>query len=180
MADPVLELHNSSGGVVAVNDDWQTGAQAGEIQAAVLAPANPAESALIATLSPGNYTAVVSGFGGGQGIGLVEAYEFDGNMTRLINISTRGRVGVAQDEPMIGGFIVQGGAAKRSHYSRAWAVAGRRAQSVANALADPVLDLHDGNGNALAAERRLERRPSGRRDRRDRFAAGQITWSPPS
>ncbi len=50
-----------------------------EILASGLAPGNPAESAIVATLSPGNYTAVVSGYGGGQGIGLVEAYEFDGN-----------------------------------------------------------------------------------------------------
>ena len=151
MADPVLELHNSSGGVVAVNNDWQTGGQAGQIQSSGLAPANPAESALIVTLSPGNYTVVVSGVGGGQGIGLVEAYEFDGNMTRFINISTRGRVGSAQDEPMIGGFIVQGGAVKRVIIRALGPSLAGGPSPVVNALADPVLELHDGNGSALAA-----------------------------
>ncbi len=151
MTDPVLEVHNSSGGVVAVNNDWQSGGQAGEIQGSGLAPANPAEAALVVTLSPGSYTAIVSGVGGGQGIGLVEAYEFDGNLTRFINISTRGRVGTALDEPMIGGFIVQGGAAKRVILRAIGPSLAGGPSPVVNALSDPILELHDGNGNALAA-----------------------------
>jgi len=150
MADPVLELHDSSGGVIAANDDWQNGPQMSEIQTSGLAPVHSAESALIATLPPGNYTTVVSGVGGGQGIGLVEAYEFDGNATRFINISTRGRVGTGQDEPMIGGFIVQGGAAKRVIIRALGPSLTGGPAPVANALADPFLELHDGNGNALA------------------------------
>ena len=146
MADPILELHDSLGGIIATNNDWQDGGQVGEIQTSGLAPANSAESALIVTLSPGNYTAVVSGAGGGQGIGMVEAYEFDENATRFVNISTRGRV-AAVDETMIGGFIVQGGAAKRVIIR---AIGPSLAGGVANALADPFLELHDGNGNALA------------------------------
>jgi Matrixin len=149
ISDPVLELHNSTGGVIASNNDWQTGSQMSEIQLSGLAPASPAESALIVTLSPGNYTAVVSGAGGGQGIGLVEAYEFDGNLTRFINISTRGRVG-AGDEPMIGGFIVQGGAAKRVIVRAIGPSLGGGPSPVAGVLADPFLELHDGNGNSLA------------------------------
>lgn len=151
IADPVLELHDSSGGVIAVNNDWQTGAQVGEIQTSGMAPSNPAESALIATLSPGNYTVVVGGVGGGQGIGLVEAYEFDGNTTRFINISTRGRVGAGQEEPMIGGFIVQGGAAKRVIIRALGPSLAGGPSPISGALADPTLELHDGNGNALAA-----------------------------
>lgn len=150
MADPVLELHNSTGGTVAVNNDWQTGAQMAEIQASGMAPGNSAESALIVTLLPGSYTAVVSGVGGGQGIGLVEAYEFDGNNTRSVNISTRGRVGAGEDEPMIGGFIVQGGAAKRVIVRALGPSLAGGPSPVANALADPFLELHDGNGNSLA------------------------------
>jgi hypothetical protein len=151
IADPVLELHDSSGGVVAVNNDWQTGGQMGEIQTSGMAPASLAESALIVTLSPGNYTAVVGGVGGGQGIGLVEAYEFDGNTTRFINISTRGRVGVGQEEPMIGGFIVQGGAAKRVIIRALGPSLAGGPSPISGTLADPTLELHDGNGNALAA-----------------------------
>jgi len=149
MVDPVLELHDSSGGVIASNNDWQTGGQMAEIQLSGLAPANSAESALVVTLSPGNYTAVVSGVGGGQGIGLVEAYEFDGNTTRFINISTRGRVGTV-DETMIGGFIVQGGAAKRVIIRALGPSLAGGPSPVVGALADPFLELHDGNGNGLA------------------------------
>ena len=149
MADPVLELHDSSGGVIASNNDWQAGAQIAEIQTSGLAPTNSAESALVVTLSPGSYTAVVSGAGGGQGIGLVEAYEYDGNTTRFVNVSTRGRVGTV-DETMIGGFIVQGGAAKRVIIRAIGPSLAAGPSPVVNALADPFLELHDGNGNALA------------------------------
>ena len=113
LADPVLELHNSGGGVIASNNDWLSGSQLSEIAASGLAPSDPRESAIIMTLSPGNYTAVMSGYQNGQGIGLVEAYELDASETRLVNISTRGRVGLS-DDAMIGGLIVQGSNAKRA------------------------------------------------------------------
>src|SRR5207302_8278574 len=77
LADPVLELHDSTGAIIASNDDWQDSAQWSQIQASGIAPANQRESAIIISLAPGNYTAVVSGYGGGQGVGLVGAYEFD-------------------------------------------------------------------------------------------------------
>ncbi|HEV2840815.1 MAG TPA: matrixin family metalloprotease [Chthoniobacterales bacterium] len=145
IADPVLELHGAQG-LIATNDDWQTGSQMAEILASGLAPADPLESAIIATLGPGNYTAVVSGYLGGQGIGLVEAYEFDSNTTRLVNISTRGRVGVG-NEPMIGGLIVQGSALKRVIVR---ALGPSLGGVITGVLADPILALHDGNGNLLA------------------------------
>ena len=148
IADPVLELHDSMGGVIAANDDWRSGSQMAEIQASGLAPANSAESALIVTLLPGNYTAVVSGSSGGQGIGLVEAYELDNNTTRLVNISTRGRVGIG-DEPMIGGFIIQGSAKRIILRALGPSLMGGP-NPIANALADPILELHDGSGNLLA------------------------------
>lgn len=144
MADPVLELHGSVG-VIAVNDDWPSGGQVAEIQASGFAPVHSNESAMIVTLLPGNYTAVVSGYNGGQGIGLVEAYEFDGNATRLVNISTRGRVGTG-DEPMIGGLIVQGGAKRVIVRALGPSMAGE----IGGVLADPTLELRDGNGNLLA------------------------------
>ena len=60
-----------------MNDDWQTGAQASAITASGIAPTNPRESALIATLGPGNYTAIVRGADGGAGLALVEIYDVD-------------------------------------------------------------------------------------------------------
>jgi hypothetical protein len=148
IANPVLELHDSMGGVIAANDDWRSGSQVTEIQASGLAPANSAESAIIVTLLPGNYTGVVSGYGGGQGIGLVEAYELDSNATRLVNISTRGRVGIG-DEPMIGGFIIQGSAKRIIIRALGPSLAGGP-NPIADALADPILELHDASGNLLA------------------------------
>ena len=148
LADPVLELHDS-GGVIGSNDDWQSGSQADEITASGFAPSDPRESAIIMTLSPGNYTAVVSGSHSGQGIGLVEAYELDANGTRLVNISTRGRVGLS-DEVMIGGFIVQGGNPKRVIARALGPSLATGSNPVAGALADPVLELRDGSGALIA------------------------------
>jgi hypothetical protein len=135
LADPVLEVHDSTGGVIASNNDWQESAQASQIQQSGLAPTSSLESAILITLSPGNYTAVVSGYGGGQGNGLIEAYELDANSTRLVNISTRGRVGTV-DEPMIGGLIVQGGTAKKVIIRALGPSLGTGANPIAGALAE--------------------------------------------
>jgi len=148
LADPVLELHDSSG-VIGLNDDWQGGSQAVDIAASGLAPSDPRESAIIATLSPGNYTAVVSGSLNGQGVGLVDAYELGANGTRLVNISTRGQVG-SLDEVMIGGFIVEGGNAKRVIVRALGPSLATGPNPVAGALADPVLELRDGSGALIA------------------------------
>ncbi len=74
LADPTLELHNGDGTLVAANDNWQSG-QAQEISGTTLAPSNPREAAIVATLAPGNYTAIISGAGGSTGIALVEVYD---------------------------------------------------------------------------------------------------------
>ena len=81
--------------------------QATEISARGLEPQNPLESAIIATLQPGSYTAIVRGVNNTTGIALIEAYELDSTATRLLNISTRGKVGIG-NEVLIGGFIVGG------------------------------------------------------------------------
>ena len=77
LADPVVELHGSDGQLIALNDDWATGPQQGEITATGLQPNNSREAALIATIPSGNYTVIVQGAAGGAGIGLVEIYDLD-------------------------------------------------------------------------------------------------------
>jgi hypothetical protein len=149
LADPVLELHDSTGAVIASNDDWQDSAQASQIQQSGIAPTNSMESAILITLSPGSYTAVVSGYGSTQGNGLVEAYEMQTNSTRLVNISTRGRVG-SGSEPMIGGLIVQGSTAKKVIIRGLGPSLGTGAGAITDALADPILELRDASGNLLA------------------------------
>jgi len=147
LADPVLELHNSTGALIASNDDWQSGGQASQITASGYAPKNSLESAIIATLTPGNYTAIVKGYNNTTGVALVEGFELDFTTTRLKNVSTRGPVGV-NDNVMIGGFIVSGSQSKQM------IVRGigpsLTAAGVSGALANPMLELHDSNGAVVA------------------------------
>ena len=77
LADPVLELHAGDGSLITSNDNWTDSPQMADIEATGLAPTNDLESAIIATLDPGLYTAVVNGKDGGTGVGLVEAYDLD-------------------------------------------------------------------------------------------------------
>jgi len=149
MANPTLELHDSTG-TIATNDDWQTGAQASEISASGLAPTNPLESAIVATLQPGNYTAIVRGVNNTTGIALIEGYEFDSTVTRLVNVSTRGRVSVG-DQVLIGGFIVLGGDSKTVIVRALGPSLANRINPLSVALANPVLELHDGSGALLSS-----------------------------
>ena len=73
MADPVLELHGPGGFVTITNNNWRDNQEA-EITATGLAPTDNLESAIVANLPPGNYTAIVSGKDGATGVALVEAY----------------------------------------------------------------------------------------------------------
>jgi hypothetical protein len=75
LADPTLDLFNSSGTILQSNDNWQDGPNAAEIMALGLAPTNPLESAMLVTLPPGSYTARLSGVNSGTGLGLVEVYD---------------------------------------------------------------------------------------------------------
>ena len=107
MREPVLELYDASGSPLAGNNDWQE-TQAQALLDANLAPAHDLESAILATLAPGAYTAVLRGNGGATGIGLVEVYDLQsGAASKLGNLSTRGTVGTGQGV-MIGGTIVTG------------------------------------------------------------------------
>jgi hypothetical protein len=150
MANPTLELHDSTGATLATNDNWQTSAQASEISASGLAPRNPLESAIVVTLQPGSYTAIVRGVNNTTGIALVEGYELDSTATRLVNVSTRGRVGVG-DEALIGGFIVTGSESKTVIVRALGPSLGMGAHPLAGALANPFLELHDGSGNLLSS-----------------------------
>ncbi|MDQ6626337.1 MAG: NF038122 family metalloprotease [Verrucomicrobiota bacterium] len=79
LQDPTLELHDANGGTVATNDDWQQDTSAGEIQSNNLAPGDSREAAVIRALAPGNYTAIVAGYGNSTGVGLVEVYNLATN-----------------------------------------------------------------------------------------------------
>jgi hypothetical protein len=74
LPDTLLELHSANGDTIAFNDDWQTSDQAQQIKDIGIPPTDPHESAIVATLNPGSYTAVVRGKNAATGVGLVEVY----------------------------------------------------------------------------------------------------------
>ncbi len=78
LANPTLEIHDENGSAIAFNDDWKTrpdgSSQQAEIEATTVPPSSDLESALVRTLVPGSYTALVRGNDNTTGIGLVEFY----------------------------------------------------------------------------------------------------------
>jgi hypothetical protein len=174
LADPVLELHGSTGSLITSNDNWRE-TQENEILASQLAPPSDLESAIIATLQPGAYTSVVQGKSGTSGAGLVEVYDLDSGSaaTKLANISTRSSVQTG-DNRMIGGFILgnNGGAAKV--IVRAIGPSLTQA-GITNALADPTLELRDSNGALILANDNWQDDPN----QASQIAAGGLAPSNP-
>jgi len=151
LVDPILELRDGSGALLSQNDDWQDDpTHASELTALGLAPGDPRESAIVATLQPSAaYTAILSGKNSGTGVGLVEIYDTNRAAdSHLANISTRGFVQTG-DNVMIGGFILAGSS------GTAIAVRGigpSLSQSgLSDVLTDPILELRDSNGALLAS-----------------------------
>jgi glucose/arabinose dehydrogenase len=149
LPNPRIELHDSTGALIASNDDWMNGPQKDEIAARGLGPDNALESALLAELSPGSYTTILSDANGDTGIGLVELYATDASApANPVNISTRGLVQTG-DNVMIGGFII-GGTQTRHLLLRAIGPSLGGA-GISNPLLDPFLELHDQNGVLISS-----------------------------
>jgi uncharacterized protein GlcG (DUF336 family) len=149
LADPTLELHDSTGAIIATNDNWGD-TQRVDIEATGIPPPNELESAIVQTLPPGAYTALVDGKNGGTGTALVEVYDLSPSSdSTLGNISTRGAVG-PQSDVMIGGFIVSGTTGVTRVLVRTVAPSLVSA-GVTDAMPDPTLELRDGNGTLIAA-----------------------------
>ncbi len=147
LADPTLELRDSGGTLLQANDNWKD-TQEQAIRDTTLAPTNDLESAIVAPLQPGAYTAVVSGKNGTTGIGLVEVYDLQRSASsKLVNISTRGSVGTGQNV-MIGGVILLGPDPTRILF-RAIGPSLLGA-GVPSPLADPQLELFDAEGTRIA------------------------------
>jgi uncharacterized protein (DUF1800 family) len=151
LSDPIVELHDAAGNIIASNDNWRS-AQETEIINAGLAPANDLESALIATINTGAYTVVVRGANNATGIGVMEIYDLDpdGSPARLGNISTRGNV-LTGDNIMIGGFIVRGDVPKRVLVRARGPSLFLNGSPIAGRLIDPTLELRDSNGGLIKA-----------------------------
>lgn len=155
LPDPTLELHDHTGAVIGFDNNWKDSpSQQTLIQNTGLAPSNDLEAAMVQTLSPGAYTAIVQGNGGATGIGLIEVYDVDPNSSStLANISTRGFANTG-DSVMIGGEIIGRGLGANGAGSAKVllrAIGPTLPASIANRLQDPMLELHDGNGALITS-----------------------------
>ena len=152
LADPVLELHGPPGFTTIVNDNWRDD-QENQIFATGAAPDNDLESAILVTLAPGTYTAIIKGKNNTTGVALVEAYDLATSGTsKLANISTRAFCGTGSDI-VIAGFILgsNGGSSGNDRIVVRGLGPSLGAAGVPNALADPVLELRNGNGVLLVS-----------------------------
>jgi hypothetical protein len=146
LADPVMELHGPAGFTTIVNDNWRDDTLSGPIiQATGLGPTNDLESAILVTLNPGAYTAILKGKNNTTGVALVEVYDLAQPVaSKLANISTRAFVGTGGDI-MIAGFIL----ANNSNNDNVILLGNGPSLTqfgVPNVLADPKLELRDSNG----------------------------------
>jgi len=151
LQDPTLELHDSTGNAIATNDDWQTAPNANQIPLD-FQPADSREPAILATLPPGSFTAVLRGKNGGSGVGLIEINDLStGAGSKLTNVSTRGFVGTGENV-MIGGLILSGGSGERQILVRALGPTLAQAPfNITGNLTDPTLMLVDANGTVVAS-----------------------------
>ena len=160
LRNPTLDLYNGNGDLIASNNNWVTTIIGGiithnqirDIMNSGHAPTNALESAIIADLPPGNYTAIMRGVNETIGVGLIEVYELNEPGTVpssfLRNISSRSVVEEG-DNVMIGGFIVQGTGPKRVIVR---AIGPELTQyGLQDVLPDPILELHDGRGALIAS-----------------------------
>jgi cyclophilin family peptidyl-prolyl cis-trans isomerase len=150
VANPVLELHDANT-TIATNDNWADNANAQEITEAGLNPGSPNESVILTTV-PSNtngagYTAVMRGANNTTGLGVVEVYDLDsGPGSTLLNVSTRGQVGV-DPNALIAGLTLSGSDPKKI-LVRAIGPS-LTGFGVPGALADPTLELRDSNAALL-------------------------------
>lgn len=147
LSDPTLELYQGDT-LLQMNDNWKE-SQA-EIEATGLQPSNDLESAIVRTLDPGSYTAILRGKGNATGIGVVQAYDLNqAAQSKFGNIATRGFVDTG-DNVMIGGFII-GPAGGTATTVVVRAIGPSLVNfGISGALQDPTLELHNGNGDAIA------------------------------
>ena len=149
LQDPTLELYDSTGAAIDFNDNWQD-TEAAQISGTGIPPEHDREAALIRTLPPGAYTVVERGVSDSTGNALFELYDLDADSdAQLVNLSTRGRVGSA-DNVMIGGFVIGGAPSRTTILVRALGPS-LTTKGVSDALADPAMVVRDANGSAVEA-----------------------------
>jgi hypothetical protein len=157
LANPTLELHDGTGALIASNNNWATtiiggiitASQVHEIQASGYAPSDPFESAIIADLPAGSYTAIVRGVNNLTGVALVEVYDLSPEASLILgDLSTRGYVQTG-DNVMIGGFTIAGTRPKGVILRAIGPELSK--YGIPNTLADPTLELYDSTGALIAS-----------------------------
>lgn len=149
LADPILQLHEPDGTVI-TNDNWRD-TQGQEVMNTGIPPMNDLDSAIVVTLPPGAYTAIVRGKGNTIGTALVEVYDLDeAANSELANISARGYVG-AEDNVMIAGIIVgPDGSGESTVVVRGIGPSLGVFTPPASALPNPLIELYDSDGDIIA------------------------------
>jgi hypothetical protein len=148
LADPFLELRSSSGALLQSNDNWKDTQQA-EIEGIGLAPNDNREAVIVTTLTPGSYTALLTGKAGTSGVGVVEVYDVNpGVASQLANISTRGFV-QGGNNVLIAGFILGGNNTANDRLAIRGLGPSLSQFGLNPVVADPTLELHDSNGATL-------------------------------
>jgi hypothetical protein len=150
LADPILELHGPTGFTTVINDNWRV-PNGAAIQATGIPPVNDLESAILATLNPGAYTAIVRGNAPNpSGVGLVEVYDLNqSSNSKLANLSTRAFVSTG-DNIVIAGFLLSDDVLTDRIVIRGIGPSlAPGSFPVAAVLADPNLELRDSNGSLL-------------------------------
>jgi hypothetical protein len=160
LADPVLELHGPGAFVTITDDNWRDDpVQEAAIIATGIAPTNDFEAAIDATLSPGNYSAIVRGKNNTSGVALVEVYDLSAAVpAKLGNISTRALVSTGNNI-VIAGFILGNHNGDDRVVVRGLGPS-LTAVGVPNALANPTLELRDRNGTLLIANNDWQDNPT--------------------
>jgi hypothetical protein len=147
--DPTLELHNSSGAIIASNDDWRSNQT--EVEQTGLAPTDDRESAIVAMLDAGTYTVVMRGKNNSSGIGVVQTYDIGlAANARLANLSSRGVVGTG-DNILIGGFFAGPQTAAVTRMVFRAIGPSLSAFNVPQPLQDPTIELRNSNGAMVAS-----------------------------
>jgi len=159
LADPVIEVHGSSGQLLAENDNWNDALTRQQIIDSGLAPTNNLESALWGIINPGAYTVVVRGKNDTSGIGLFEVYDLSQTVpAKLANLSTRAFVSTG-DGIVIAGFILGNHNGINKVVVRGIGPS-LTAFGIPNAVADPTLELRDNNGALLVANNNWQDNPA--------------------
>ncbi len=153
LPDPLLELHASGGSLITSNDNWKDNSAADQqdLTNNQLAPANDLEPAIVRSIQPGTYTAIVKGQNNGTGVAVVEVYDVEPtSASHLGNVSGRALV-LTQNNFLISGFIVGNNIGASKVVIRG--LGPSLAQSgVTNPLPDPTLEVRDNNGVLVIAD----------------------------